>query len=83
MKMNLLELEGGSVSLEFDATDLTGLKLAIQERFGVIRTLEEAPTFSEIEFGGERFTYYHEWDPCLISRSIAGAKMLRLIQAEG
>ena len=27
--------------------------------------------------GGERFLYYHEWDPCLLSTSAAGARLLR------
>jgi hypothetical protein len=83
MQIKLLELEGGAVSLEFEAEDLTGLTTAIRERFGVIRTIEKAPLYDIIEFGGEKFIYYHEWDPCLISQSVAGAKMLREIKIEG
>jgi hypothetical protein len=82
MEIKLLELEGGAVSLEFDEADQTSLSTAIRERFGVIRIIEKAPLYDVIEFGGERFTYYHQWDPCLISQSLAGAKMLREIKID-
>lgn len=81
MAVSLLEMAGGGVSLEFDDADLAKVIAAIDAQFGAIRTLEEAALHSDVEFGGERFLYYHEWSPCLISRSDKGMAMLRQIVA--
>ena len=77
MKVGLLELDSGAVSLEFDEADIGELRMVIQDRFGEIRNVETGPLNTVIEFGGERFIYYHERDPCLISQSTVGATMLR------
>ena len=81
MVISLLELDGGGIALEFEEVDFDALRAAITSRFGVIRMLEQAALYSDVEFGGERFLYYHEWTPCLISRSETGKNMLRQIAA--
>jgi len=81
MAVSLLELSGGGVSLEFDEPDLAKIRAAIATQFGEILVLANGPLLSEVEFGGERFVYYQEWTPCLLSRSEKGASILRLIAA--
>jgi hypothetical protein len=80
--LTLLELDSGNVSLEFDEAELDALKAAIADRFGGIRTIRKTALHDVVQFGGEEFTYYHEWDPCLISQSAEGARMLRTVQTE-
>ena len=81
MAVFLRELPSGGVSLEFDEADFQEITAAIRRQFGEIRILEESALYGDIEFGGEHFVYYHEWDPCLLSQSEKGKSMLRLIAA--
>ncbi len=52
---------------------------AIRGRLGPLVTLERAALYDVVEVAGERLLYYHEWDPCLISTSPEGARLLRRI----
>ena len=79
MTIRLLKLKDGDMSLEFDEGDMDVLVTAIHERFGGIRTVRKLAVHDLVEFGGEQFIYYHEWDPCLISQSPKGVEMLREI----
>jgi hypothetical protein len=82
MVVSLLEIDGKVTSLEFDEADLTEVSGAIVGQFGEFRILRKTPTFNEVEFGGEHFTHYHEWTPCLLPRTERGKNMLRLIAAD-
>ena len=46
---------------------------------GPLATLERAALYDVVEVAGERLLYYREWDPCLISTSPDGARLLRRI----
>lgn len=80
MTIALLELPSGVVSLEFAEDDAARLNEAVARHFGTPRTLERSALYDVVEFGGERFLLYHEWDPCLISTSDGGAGKLRLLR---
>jgi hypothetical protein len=80
--ISLLELPSGNVSLEFDAADAGRLSAALAAA-GPVRVLERSALHDLVEFEGERFLYYREWDPCLISTSPAGASVLRRLAAAG
>lgn len=79
MPVCLLELSDGGVSLELGAGALDKVAEAICARFGPLVTLERAALYDVVEVAGERLLYYHEWDPCLISTSPEGARLLRRI----
>jgi hypothetical protein len=81
MPVSLLELSDGGVSLELGAGDLDKVAEAICGRLGLgpLVTLERAALYDVVEVAGEQLLYYHEWDPCLISTSPAGARLLRRI----
>lgn len=79
MVVSLLERDGKVTSLEFDKDDLEKVGRAIADQFCEIRIFERAPTYNEVEFGGEHFTHYHEWTPCLLPRTQRGENMLRMI----
>jgi hypothetical protein len=76
--ISLIELSDGGVSLELADCDPERLAAeAIAAQLGPLATLERAALYDVVELGGERFLYYHEWDPCLISTSPKGARLLR------
>jgi hypothetical protein len=81
MTISLLDLPSGVVSLEFDAADAARLGAALAAHLGPVHVLEQSALYDLVEFGSERFLYYHEWDPCLISTSAAGAIALRRLCA--
>ncbi len=82
MTISLLNLDSGSASLEFDDADWPAVKAAIISQFGEILPQElGAYAYINVEFGGEGFIYYDEFDPCLIAPTKKGADMLRLIAA--
>ena len=80
MPVSLLKV-GDNLSLEFDISDLQAVKSYIRERYPDV-TSKAAGIATVVSFGGEDFTFQNEWDdPCLISRSVRGDELLRVIQA--
>lgn len=78
--MNLLELEGGNVSLEYRPAEAKALTAALR-RAGRIR-VQKAATHDIVSLNGMSFIAVNEWDdPCLISHSPAGAAFLRALAA--
>lgn len=76
--MMLLALEGDAVSLEFDP----GEREAVCDKLRALGSLSivHENTFDRITVLGEEFTYLDEWDqPCLISSTSGGSKLLRSI----
>lgn len=79
MAISILTLSDGGVSLEFSSTDAKAVREAIRQRYGRMRRRWFVVS-ADVTFGGERFIFQNEWnDPCLISRSPAGASMLEQI----
>ena len=77
-----MTLTGGGVSLEFDTADAPTVRKAIARRYGRMRR-RWLVLAAEVTFGGESFVFQNEWnDPCLISRSAAGAEMLERIASD-
>lgn len=69
-------------SLEFEMADMPAVAEAIKKRYG---SPEEKRHIMCIEyfFGGSHFVFQDDWDdPCLISTSNEGAKILKLIFAD-
>ena len=79
MAISIQHLSGGGASLEFSTADLAAVRTAIAHRYGRMRR-RWFVVAAEVTFGGERFAFQNEWnDPCLISHSERGVKMLELI----
>lgn len=77
-----MTLSGGGVSLEFDPADAPAVREVIARRYGRMRR-RWFGIATAVTFGGERFVFQNEWnDPCLISRSDAGADMLERIASD-
>ena len=82
MAVSILNLTEGGVSLEFDSGDTKAVREAIRRRYGPLRRRWHVLS-ADVTFGGERFVFQNEWnDPCLISRSAAGAEMLERIAGD-
>jgi hypothetical protein len=76
--MNLLDLSGGGVSLEFQAPEFGAIVRAL-ERFGPVRVRPSA-THELLSVGAEEFVLMNDWDePCLISMTRTGETLLREI----
>jgi hypothetical protein len=76
--ISLIELPDGEVSLELGDCGPERLAAeAIAAQLGPLATLERAALYDVVVLGGERLLYYHEWDPCLLSTSPQGARLLR------
>ena len=76
--IKLLEMEAGVLSFEFEEEDIDAVKAAILELFEDASS-EPHILYSEIQFGGEAFTFYNEWGPCLIASTQAGGNILRAL----
>jgi hypothetical protein len=81
MAMTLLALSTGHYSLEFEPSDLPGVRSVIRQLYGRPETRRN-PVLTELRFGGCSFTFQNEWDdPCLISGSSEGDEILRALHA--
>jgi len=79
MTVRLLPLSNGHFSLEFDPSDLPSVASAVRDHFGA-PDKRQYPTSAVYRFGGCSFTFQNEWDdPCLISGSADGDKILELL----
>ena len=77
MAVTLLPLSDGHYSLEFEPSDLPSVALAIRENYGV-PDKRQHPISIAYRFGGCSFTFLNEYDdPCLISGSAEGDKILK------
>jgi len=77
MAVTLLPLLNGHYSLEFEPADLPQVAAAIRDRYGVPNKRQHS-TSAEYRFGGCSFSFQNEWDdPCLISGSSEGDRMLQ------
>lgn len=79
MAVTLLELANDHVSLEFEPEDIDAVGAAIREQFGQ-PNIVRYPFSADYRFGGCSFVFQNEWDdPCLISGSVEGDAILRLL----
>ncbi len=77
MSFRLLTCDNGVLSLEFEPSDMDGVRAVIIRQFGAL-TVERRVISSEVHFGGESFTFQNEWDdPCLITSTENGRAILR------
>ncbi|WP_206539698.1 hypothetical protein [Leisingera sp. ANG-S5] len=73
----ILELSSGRLSLEFSASDLTAVREAIESIYGVPE-ITAYPACASVKFAGCMFVFQNEWnDPCLISQSEEGNRILK------
>ena len=78
MAVSLLQA-GDFLSLEIDSGDLDAVKAYIKAEFPDVAS-EPAGIADRVKFGGAEFTFQNEWDdPCLISGSSEGDRLLRSI----
>jgi hypothetical protein len=78
MSVSLLSV-GEHLSLEFGPSDLEAVRSYIREHYPDTGS-KVAGIATVVKFGGEDFTFQNEWDdPCLISHSSEGDKLLRNI----
>jgi hypothetical protein len=81
MAVTLLLLSDGHSSLEFDPSDMPSVASAIRDHYGEVDK-RQYPMLVEYRFGGCSFTFQNEWDdPCLISASVEGDQILRILHA--
>lgn len=79
--MNLLDLATGNVSLEFRAAEFDAILSALK-RFGKVRVQPHA-SHEIVSVDGEELILMNEWDdPCLISQTRAGKKLLQAVADE-
>jgi hypothetical protein len=71
MAFSLLDLNSGNFSLEFEETDTLLVATAIKELFGKAQE-NKGILANELKFCGAIFTYYFEYDPCIISNCQIG-----------
>lgn len=77
----LLKLSDGHYSLELDSAELDALASIIKDMYG-IPDVERDIMSSRHTFGGQSFTFQNEWDdPCLISTSAEGDRILEALAA--
>lgn len=77
MPFDLLTCDEHVMSLEFAPSDLDIVRAAIIRRFGAF-AVERGAISSDVQFGGESFTFQNEWDdPCLITSTERGRMILR------
>ena len=80
--MKILDISPGSLSLEFAPYE-KAIVMQRLEDFGRITVAHEA-TFDRIKVAQVELIYLNEWDePCLISSTPAGARLLKSIVAPG
>jgi len=79
MAARLVQLKSGHYSLELETSDMPLMEAAIRKRYDVIDR-EHYPFMSAYRFGGCEFTFANEHDdPCLISGSRKGDKILKTL----
>jgi hypothetical protein len=77
----LLKLSAGHYSLEFDPAELPVVASAIKELYG-IPDVEDFGMAINYTFGGQSFTFQNDLDdPCLISSSTDGDRILEALLA--
>jgi hypothetical protein len=70
---------GDHLSLEMGSEDLDAVKAHIKSTYPDV-TSEPAGIATRVQFAGADFTFQNEWDdPCLISGSVEGDRLLRSI----
>ena len=74
--MQILDLENGSVSLEFSDAEQRSL-LKRLSAFGRLRRVERGAFYDILRVRGHDLIHYWEWEPCLIATTSAGASLLR------
>lgn len=76
MPFRLLKLSGGTLSLEFETSDLPRVREVIKAAYGKIE-IESYPICASVKLGGCEFVFQNEWnDPCLISKTAGGSQIL-------
>lgn len=82
MTIELLELQDGGASLEFEEADIAAVLDAAHARFGRLE-VERDVLHAVYRFGGCAFILQNEWDdPCLIAEGPEGVEILRTLCAD-
>lgn len=80
MAVELTYLSDGGCSLEFDTSDATVVVKAVRRLYGKLVVVRSYGPGATIRFGGCEFHYHDEWDdPCIISSSPEGEKILKAL----
>ncbi|MEP4246937.1 hypothetical protein [Tateyamaria sp.] len=75
MAFRLLDLKDEGSSLEFEDADTPSVATAIKELFGEMSEIKGILA-NELRFGGARFLFYFEIEPCIISNCDIGTSHL-------
>lgn len=82
MTIELLELQDGGTSLEFEEADIAAVLDVAHARFGKLE-VERHVLHAIYRFGGCEFIFQNEWDdPCLIAGGPEGVEILRALCAD-